>query len=204
LPGTDVGALWTGKPLVTFLHEGEAALELLLRTRPGARSSAAQILIQAGPGRVRRASLRAFILPQLAPSISCSIAYEGPAIAVASLETPPLMDAETFMADAARVVALAPSLSLAFLDIRGLEDLAGSKRRFNPQRRMDHRLLRSPPSATPCSARPATPAIWPQRSLRPAARRAWISTPSLTPPPFRRVETPCASCAPCGMRSRRV
>jgi EAL domain-containing protein (putative c-di-GMP-specific phosphodiesterase class I) len=125
LPGTDVGALWTGKPLVTFLHEGEAALELLLRTRPGARSSAAQILIQAGPGRVRRASLRAFILPQLAPSISCSIAYEGPAIAVASLETPPLMDAETFMADAARVVALAPSLSLAFLDIRGLEDLAG-------------------------------------------------------------------------------
>jgi EAL domain-containing protein (putative c-di-GMP-specific phosphodiesterase class I) len=125
LPGTDVGALWTGKPLVTFLHEGYGALELLLQTKAGARSPAAQILVQAGPGRVRRASLRAFILPQLAPAISCSIAYEGPAIAVDSLETPPLLDAETFLADAARVVALSPSLSLAFLDIRGLEDLAG-------------------------------------------------------------------------------
>ena len=125
LPGSDVGALWTGKPLVSVLHEGQAALEVLLRTKPGGRSPAAPILVQAGPDRVRRASLRAFILPQLAPAISCSIAYEGPAIALASLETPPLVNAETFLADAARVVEMSPNLSLAFLDIRGFEDLAG-------------------------------------------------------------------------------
>lgn len=125
LAGTDVGALWTGKPLLSVLHKGEAVIEALLRTKPGGRSPSVSILLQAGPDRVRRASLRAFILPQLAPAISCSIAYEGPAIAVDSLETPPLVDAETFLADAARVVETSPSLSLAFLDIRGLEDLAG-------------------------------------------------------------------------------
>lgn len=124
-PGSDVGALWTGKPLASLLHEGDAVLHALLAAKPGARSPATQILVMAGPDRVRRASLRAFILPQLAPSISCSIAYEGPAIAVADIETAPLVDAETFLADAVRVVDVAPGLSLAFLDIRGLEDLAG-------------------------------------------------------------------------------
>lgn len=125
LPGTDVGALWTGEPLVSFLHQGEAVMAELLKTPPGGRSPASDILVQAGPDRVRRASLRAFILPQLAPAISCAIAYEGPAIPVASLETPPLLDAEGFIADAARVVENSNRLSLAFLDIRGLEDLVG-------------------------------------------------------------------------------
>ncbi|WP_395944634.1 EAL domain-containing protein [Brevundimonas sp.] len=124
--GQDVAALWTGKPLANFLHEGGATVvQALLATKPGARSPATQILIAAGPDRVRRASLRAFILPQLAPAISCSISYEGPAIAVADIETPPLVEAEGFLIDAARVIEGNPGLSLAFLDVRGLEDLAG-------------------------------------------------------------------------------
>jgi EAL domain-containing protein (putative c-di-GMP-specific phosphodiesterase class I) len=122
--GTDVAALWTGKPLLDFLHEGRGVMESLLKTKAGERLPSVAILVQAGPDRVRRASLRAFILPQLAPAISCSITYDGPAITTASLETPPLVDAETFMAEAARVVGSSTSLSLAFLDIRGLEDMA--------------------------------------------------------------------------------
>ena len=124
-PGQDVGALWTGKPLLDFLHEGAGAVETLLATKPGGRSPATQILIRVGTDRVRRASLRAFILPQLAPAISCSISYEGPAIALADVETPPLSDAEGFLAQAACIVEGAPGLSLAFLDIRGLECLGG-------------------------------------------------------------------------------
>lgn len=125
LPGSDAGALWVGKPLSTLLHHGDAALQALLATKPGGRMPATQILIAAGPDRVRRASLRAFILPQLAPAISCAISYEGPAIAVADIETSPLVDAESFLNNAASIVDGRAGLSLAFLDIRGLEDLAG-------------------------------------------------------------------------------
>ncbi|EHN77072.1 cyclic diguanylate phosphodiesterase (EAL) domain protein, partial [Streptomyces coelicoflavus ZG0656] len=69
--GQDVGALWTGKPLTELLHQGDHVLQTLMNSKAGARSAPLQILLTAGADRVRRASIRAFVLPQLAPAISC-------------------------------------------------------------------------------------------------------------------------------------
>lgn len=124
VPGQDAGALWTKKPFLEILHEGASVIAAIRATKSGARSAALDVLIAVAPGRVRRASLRAFVLPQLAPAISCAISYEGPAFAVADLETPPLVEAEAFLADAGRIISATPGLSLAFLDVQGFGELA--------------------------------------------------------------------------------
>jgi EAL domain-containing protein (putative c-di-GMP-specific phosphodiesterase class I) len=124
-PGQDAGAAWTKKRFVDILHDGQTVMAAVQATASGVRTPAMPILLAAGPDRVRRASLRAFVLPQLAPAVSCALSYEGPAFAAADLTTSPLVEAETFLADAGRVVQTASGLSLAFLDVSGLEDLAG-------------------------------------------------------------------------------
>ena len=68
--------------------------------------------------------MRAFVLPQLAPAVSCGLTYDGPSFMASELQTRPLVDAETFMAEAAPVVESASGLALAFLDVQGLEGLA--------------------------------------------------------------------------------
>lgn len=123
--GQDAGALWTDKPFADLFHDGGAALSEIRRTASGVRSAPIAVLLKAGPDRVRRATVRAFALPQLAPALSCALAYEGPAFPVADLEAPPLVDADAFMADAARVLENDPAVSLAFVDVPGLSDLSG-------------------------------------------------------------------------------
>ncbi|WP_453977836.1 EAL domain-containing protein [Brevundimonas sp. Marseille-Q4549] len=123
--GQDAGALWTGKPFADIFHEGASALATIRKTGSGVRTEAIAVLVKAGPDRVRRASIRAFALPQLAPALSCALSYEGPAFQAADLEAAPLVDADTFMADAARVLETDPAISLAFVDVRGLGDLSG-------------------------------------------------------------------------------
>ena len=124
ISGQDAATAWTGKPFETLLHDGAGALATLAGTQQGVRTEAIPLLLHAGPGRVRRAAIRAFALPQLAPAISCALTYEGPAFAVADLQTRPLVDADTFMADAAVVLEGKSGLSLAFLDIHGLDRLS--------------------------------------------------------------------------------
>ncbi len=121
--GQDVGALWTGKPLTELLHQGDHVLQTLMNSKAGARSAPLQILLTAGADRVRRASIRAFVLPQLAPAISCAIAYEGPAIPLGELDVPPLIDAERFLIDAPRIIDNSRDLAFGFLDVHGLEQL---------------------------------------------------------------------------------
>lgn len=122
--GQDAGA-WSGRRLLDILHNGEAALSSLIAMGAGVRAEPMSVLLNAGSGRLRRASLRAFVLPQLAPAISCAITYGGPAFAAEDLEAAPLTDAEGFMLTACAALEKSPALSLAFLDVRGLEDLAG-------------------------------------------------------------------------------
>jgi len=83
-----------------------------------------------GHDRVRRATIRTFVLPQLAPAVSCALSYEGPAFSLAEIESAPLLDAQDFLASAGRALGsqaqTADGLALAFLDIRGLETVAGA------------------------------------------------------------------------------
>ena len=123
--GEDAGATWTGRSLADLLHDGSATLAALKAVKPGVRIPAASSLVKAGPDRVRRAAFRAFVLPQMAPAVSCAISYEGPAFALADLETRPLAQADAFLADAGRVLDANADLALSFLDIKGLDDVGG-------------------------------------------------------------------------------
>ena len=116
---------WTGKPLSDLLHEGASVVSAVRAATAGQRTPPIPVILLAGPDRLRRATLRAFVLPQLAPAISCALSYEGPAFAAADLETPPLTDAEGFLASAGPAIEGTAGLALAFLDVQGLEDLAG-------------------------------------------------------------------------------
>jgi len=118
-------ATWVGKAFHSVLHEGASVAGALRGLQPGARTPAISALVPAGEDRVRRATLRAFVLPQLAPAVSCALTYDGPAFPVADLATRPLTDAEGFLAGAGPAIETTPGLSLAFIDVRGLLDLPG-------------------------------------------------------------------------------
>ncbi len=122
--GQDAAA-WQGRPLQDLLHQGAAAVRATRSMTAGGRAPATPIIMKCGEDRGRRASLRAFVLPQLAPAVSCALTYEGPAFALADLETPPLVSAEEFLDTAAQTVGRAgpAGVALAFVDVHGLDTL---------------------------------------------------------------------------------
>ena len=99
-------------------------LKTLLQTlRPGTRSAAIDVLFLAGAGRMRRASARFFVLPDLAPNVSCSVTWEGPAYPLHNPAAAPALEPEAFLSRAKEMLAPpAPSrdLSVAFVEVEGL------------------------------------------------------------------------------------
>ncbi|AQR62246.1 diguanylate phosphodiesterase [Brevundimonas sp. LM2] len=91
---------------------------------PGSRSPAIEVLFAAGTGRVRRASVRLFALPDLAPNLSASVNWEGPAYRLHDPEARAALSPAAFL-DRARNVLTAPGapdgLAVAFVDILGLQ-----------------------------------------------------------------------------------
>lgn len=104
--------------------ESVEPLKTLLKTlRPGARSQAVETLFLAGTGRMRRATARFFLLPDLAPNVSCSVSWEGPAYRLHDPEAAPALAPEAFMERAREILAPpAPQrdLAVAFVDVEGL------------------------------------------------------------------------------------
>jgi len=95
VPGVDPGAAWTGQGLDTLL--GKTCLErvkaAIAALTPGVRSAPVDVEVLAGDGRVRRATLRAFLLPDLAPFVSCAIIWQGAPYQAVAPKTEPLLDA---------------------------------------------------------------------------------------------------------------
>ena len=125
--------VFQGKPLVDRLAPGGGKLlnKALSAMRPGARTSAVPLLLTCGDGKVRRATLRAFMLPELAPNISCSISYEGPIFSTVPDQCPPVLDSAGFL-DSARSVLNDPDagpFSISFIDIGGLAALGAEGER---------------------------------------------------------------------------
>lgn len=126
-------AQWVGQSFGDRLSVGSAApvRRLLADLRPGERSPAMAVLLDCGDGQVRRATLRAFALPQIAPARSCALSYEGAPFLLE--DAPPLdaamaPDADGFLAHARASLPSATTealqrLVLAFIDISGLESL---------------------------------------------------------------------------------
>jgi len=133
-PATGFGPeVFQGQPLADRLASGGGKLlnKALTAMRPGARTSAVPLLMTCGEGKVRRATLRAFMLPELAPNISCSISYEGPIFSTVPDECPPILDSAGFL-DSARGVLNDPDagpFSISFIDIGGLADIGAEGER---------------------------------------------------------------------------
>ena len=132
--GDDVAA-WAGRPFTDLLAETEqdALLQLLAALKPGARSGPVAVRIAASAGLARRAVLHAFILPELAPTVSCSLTWRGPAVPLEIPETPPVTDAADLLIRARarlsnRQAGDAP-LSVAFIDVPGLAETPGEQGR---------------------------------------------------------------------------
>lgn len=131
VPGQET-ARWVGQPLGDRLAVASAAeaRRVLGALQPGGRSDACDILVDCGDGRVRRASFRAFVLPDIAPAASCALIYQGAPFvlsrAAAAPDEAPFPDADAFLAHARATLsgeaAIAlQRLALAFIDISGLE-----------------------------------------------------------------------------------
>ena len=114
-----------GQPLVDrIVPRPGRGLEDLKALKPGGRISR-EVLMDCADGRARRATIGAFVLPDLAPNISCSIRYEGPAFALTGLSddpTPDLIDAQAFLdrAKAALATDQMDDLAIDFINVIGL------------------------------------------------------------------------------------
>jgi len=123
--GVDPAAAWTGQGLSALL--GKSCLEhvnaALAALKPGVRSAPIEVEVLAGEDRVRRAVLRAFLLPDLAPFVSCAMAWQGAAYQAVAPKTEPLLDARGLLKRLGALLAVGgtgPELSVDFLEIPGL------------------------------------------------------------------------------------
>ncbi|GAA0635691.1 EAL domain-containing protein [Brevundimonas lenta] len=123
VPGVDPGAAWAGQPLDTILDPAcqNAVASQLRKLKPGVRSEPVGIRVLTGDGRARKAIIRAFALPELAPFISCALVWDGPPV---QAETPkPILDARGLLQRLGSILSqggTGPELAVDFLEIPGL------------------------------------------------------------------------------------
>jgi EAL domain-containing protein (putative c-di-GMP-specific phosphodiesterase class I) len=106
----------------------EVLNDVLKSLKPGARSAPVELLFNAGEGRLRRATARFFLLPDLAPNVSCSVTWEGAAYALHDPAAAPALEPEAFLERARQVMAPpaeARDLAVAFVDVEGLAAAEG-------------------------------------------------------------------------------
>jgi EAL domain-containing protein (putative c-di-GMP-specific phosphodiesterase class I) len=107
----------------------EALNDVLKGLLPGCRSAPVELLFNAGEGRLRRATARFFVLPDLAPNVSCSVTWEGPVYRLHDAEAAPALTPEAFLARAREIMAPpaeARELAVAFVDVEGLAAAQGT------------------------------------------------------------------------------
>ena len=93
--------------------------------RPGTRIGPIPIHLHAGPGCARPVTFSAFSLPELAPSVSCSVSWLGDIIALAEPTDTPILDPAAFLAQARSLMMnrVAPAgLAVDFINVFGLAD----------------------------------------------------------------------------------
>jgi EAL domain-containing protein (putative c-di-GMP-specific phosphodiesterase class I) len=121
-------AVWVGQPLAGLLAAASrpAVVEATRALSAGGRSDALEVLVDCGDGRVRRAVFRAFMLPELAPAVSCALTYAGAPFEIgAELGAADIADAAGFMEHARKSLsdqtgAALQRLALAFIEVQGL------------------------------------------------------------------------------------
>ncbi len=114
-----------GVPLATKLDAASVGpLNRLLRDlKSGSRSAPIDLVFDAGDDQARRATARFFILPDLAPNISGSVSWDGPAFAAPRSKPVPILSPDDFLAHANALFTRPEppaDLAVSFLDVQGL------------------------------------------------------------------------------------
>lgn len=121
-PGASVDDL-VGQPLDDVLGRASAwtLRQTLAELKPGRRAGPVEILVRCGPGLARKAEVRAFLAPQLAPAISLGLCWEGAVFALPAAE--PMLDKDHFLAAARETLtAMKEPASVAFVEVAGLAE----------------------------------------------------------------------------------
>lgn len=123
--GIDPGTAWVGRPLVDLLGKASAVAvtNALAALQPGVRSPPLDIVVTCDTDHVRRARLRTFCLPEIAPAVSCALVYEGAAFCLAVPQAPPMLDAQGLINRVQLALSEGCSsedVALAFVDIPAL------------------------------------------------------------------------------------
>lgn len=113
--------------LMAFLAPGarSAVAEALSALKAGARCPAVEAAVVTGDGRTRPVQFRAFMMPDLTPTISCAISYTGAAQAPALAGPANLLTGPDALADRARDALAEPGpLNVSFVEVGGLAQAA--------------------------------------------------------------------------------
>lgn len=115
--GAQAGA-WVGQPLAGRFETPSLLTDAVAALKPGRRSEPLELIVICAAGLRRRCVVRLFLLPELAPIISCALIYSGPAFAAVALETPPLLETDAFLEHARRLLTARRDLAVAFVDVK--------------------------------------------------------------------------------------
>ena len=143
IPGLDPAAAWPGRTLGDLLGAAcRTRVEAVLADlEPGRRSEPVEVLVLTGDGRARKASLRAFRLPDLDPAVSCAVRWIGEPEPAAPPRGQPLLDARGLLrrlGDLLAVGGTGPELSVDFIEVPGLA--AADERHRRAGERIEARL----------------------------------------------------------------
>ena len=122
-PGGPPADAWCGGLLSEIVGKaGQKPLADALATiRPNERPAPIDALITCDAEYVRRARLRLFQLPDLAPSVSCAITYEGSPFTLALPQAPDFLSADGLLARVrGSLLAGEADVAVAFVDVPGL------------------------------------------------------------------------------------
>jgi len=98
--------------------------------RPGTRSDPIAIDMTCGDDKARHAFISLFMLPDLAPAVSCSLRYEGAVFSCAPKVIPPVLTAASLLTRARALLTDASrkpgDVSVTFVDMGGLAEALAS------------------------------------------------------------------------------
>lgn len=123
-PGGAGAESWSGAMLTDLVGKaGQKPLaDALAAIRPNERPAPIEALISCDTEYVRRARLRLFQLPDLAPAVSCAITYEGAPFTLAVPEAPNYLTADGLLSRVrGSLLAKTGAVAVAFVDVPGLD-----------------------------------------------------------------------------------
>lgn len=125
-PGGTPAASWQGRMLVDLVDKAsrKPLSDALQAIQPSLRSAPIEALVSCDAERVRRASIRMFQLPELAPAISCAVTYVGATFTLALPCPPALLSADGFLSRVHDVLQDSSSpngMAVSFVEVLGLD-----------------------------------------------------------------------------------